>query len=405
MWFSCWAGLDVSGQEFGCVIVRFGGELWLKKGWTRRRYVRLLLRNMKRTLKRFGVGYDEFVRLRGRVVVRTGSAVEAASCLARVFGVSSVSPAFETSSELGDIVGKCVFLAGRVLRDGDSFAVECRRVGTHPYSSGDVCREAGRRILEVFGEDRGLQVNLGSPDVRLGVEVRYERAYIYDEVVEGVGGFPLGSQGRVVGLLSGGVDSAVAVWLAMKRGAPAVMVYFDNAPFTEESVTEKAKRVAGVLADWAVGFPRRLYVVPHGANLEEIVAKCPRRLTCVLCKRMMYRVAERFADRVDAEGLVTGEALGEQASQTLHNLRVLNGAVREYPIHRPMFGFDKAETEQLARRIGVYEVSSKRTTGCGAVPEKPATKAKLEDVVGAEERLDIEGMVEQSLKELRVVSL
>ncbi len=395
----------MSGRQFDCVIVRFGGELWLKKGWTRRRYVRLLLRNMKGTLKRCGVRYDEFVRLRGRVVVRTESAAEAASCLARVFGVSSVSPAFETSSELGDIVGKCVFLADRGLRDGETFAVECRRVGAHPYSSGDVCREAGQRILEVFGADRGLQVNLGSPDVRLGVEVRDERAYIYDEVVEGVGGFPLGAQGRVVGLLSGGVDSAVAVWLVMKRGAPVVLVYFDNAPFTEESVTEKAKGVARVLAEWAVGFPRRLYVVPHGANLEEIVAKCPRRLTCVLCKRMMYRVAERFADRVGAEGIVTGEALGEQASQTLHNLRVLNGAVWKYPVHRPVFGFDKAETEQLARRVGVYAVSSKRAAGCGAVPRKPATKAKLEDVVGAEERLDIEGMVERSLEELRGVNL
>jgi len=146
-------------------------------------------------------------------------------------------------------------------------------------------------------------------------------------------------------------------------------------------------------------------VVPHGENLKEIVAKCPRRLTCVLCKRMMYRVAEGFADRVDADGIVTGEALGEQASQTLHNLRVLSGAVRKYPVHRPVLGFDKAETERLARRIGVYEVSGKRATGCGAVPGKPATKAKLEDVLGAEERLDIEGMVEQSLGELRIVNL
>ena len=396
--------MSLSGLGFGCVVVRFGGELWLKRSWTRRRYVRLLLRNMKRTLKHFGVEYDEFVRLRGRIVVRTGSAVKAAFRLAKVFGVSSVSPAFETSSRLGDIVDKSVFLADKVLKDGGSFAVECRRVGEHPYSSGDVCREVGRRVLEVFGEDRGLRVDLDAPDVRLGVEVRDEKAYVYDEVVEGVGGFPLGSQGRAVGLLSGGVDSAVAAWLVMKRGAPVIMVYFDNAPFTDESTTEKAVGVAAVLADCAVGFPRRLYLVPFGEALKEIVERCPKRLTCVLCKRMMYRVAERLAERMGAEGIVTGEALGEQASQTLRNLRVLSGAVSKYPIHRPVFGFDKAETERLARRIGVYKVSSRKATGCGAVPGKPVTKAKLEDVAEAEEGLDIEGMVEKAVKRLRVLS-
>lgn len=390
---------------YDCVVVRFGGELWLKKSWTRRRYVRLLVRNMKRTLKHFGVEHYEFARLPGRMVVRTRSASETAFRLARVFGVSSVSPALETSSRLEDIVDKCEFLAGKVLKEKSSFAVECRRVGEHPYSSGDVCRDVGRRVLEVFGEDRDLWVDLDAPDARLGVEVRGEKAFVYNEVVKGVGGFPLGSQARVVGLLSGGVDSAVAVWLVMKRGAPFILVYFDNAPFTDESTTERAVGVAGVLADWAVGFPRRLYVVPHGENLREIVEKCSRRLTCVLCKRMMYRVAERLAERMGAEGIVTGEALGEQASQTLRNLRVLSDAISKYPIHRPVFGFDKAETESFARRIGVYEVSSRRAKGCGAVPGKPITEAKVEDVAEAEESLDVEGMVERSVKGLRVVSL
>jgi thiamine biosynthesis protein ThiI len=379
--------------------------VWLKKGWTRRRYVRLLLRNMKRTLEHFGVEYDEFVRLHGRILVRSKSAVEAASRLANVFGVSSVSPAFETSSGLENVVEKSVFLADGALGNGSSFAVECTRVGRHPYSSGDVCREVGSRVLEAFGEERTLRVDLGAPDVRLGVEVREDSAYVYTEVVDGVGGFPLGSQGRVIGLLSGGVDSAVASWLVMKRGAIVRMIYFDISPYISDAAIARVGAVGKVLADWAVGFARHLHIVPYGDALKAIVMECPQRLTCVLCKRMMYRIAERLAERMRAKGIATGDALGEQASQTLHNLMILSSAVSKYPIHRPVFGFDKAETERLARRIGVYEPSIGRAGVCRAVPKKPATKAKLEDVLAAEAELDIDGLIEMSVKELKILKL
>jgi thiamine biosynthesis protein ThiI len=120
---------------------------------------------------------------------------------------------------------------------------------------------------------------------------------------------------------------------------------------------------------------------------------------------MMYRVAERLAEQLHAEGIVTGEAIGEQASQTLTNLRVLSAAITEYPVHRPLLGFDKAETEALARKIGAYDVSSKKTAGCSAVPYQPSTKAKLEEVLKAEEKLDIEGMVERSLESIKIIEL
>lgn len=392
------------GGEFDSVIVRLGGEIWLKKGWTRRWYLRRLVRNMKAALKYYNVAYDEMVRRDGRVFLRTGEALEAAERLSRVFGISSVSPALETGTELDAIVDGCLSLAGRVLSKGDSFAVRCRRVGEHPYTSQEVCRVVGRRVLEEFA-DRGVRVDLDNPDVRFGVEVRDELGFVFSDVIRGVGGFPLGVQGRVVGLLSGGLDSAVACWLVMKRGCPIVPLYFDCAPFTDESTTKRAVEVAQVLSDWAVGFPRRFYTVKHGENLRKIVEGAPRRLTCILCKRLMYRVAERIADKVGAEGLVTGEAIGEQASQTIRNLRVLDRAAERYPIHRPLLGFDKAETEALARKIGTYEVSARSVKGCEAAPHKPATKAKLKEVVEAEDGLNIEEMVESCVGELMVVDL
>ena len=386
------------------VIIRFSGELWLKKSWTRRQYEKQLVRNLKRTLRHYEVPYSQLVRRHGRFYLKTGSAVEAAQRLARVFGVSSVSPALETTSKLYDLMDKSVFLAGLVLEKGNSFAVKCKRVGKQGYSSGDVRRLLGQRVLDELGEKLGLRVDLVSPDVTLGVEVRDDEAFVYSEVIEGVGGMPLGTQPKLVGLFSGGIDSAVACWLVMKRGSPVIPVYFDNAPFTDETTTERALRVAEVMFKWAIGFPRKVYVVQHGENLRQIM-ETNRKYSCLLCKRMMYRVAERLAERFRAEGIVTGEAIGEQASQTLTNLRVLSDAVGMYPVHRPLLGFDKAETEALARKIGTYKVSSKKAGACTAVPYSPSTKAKLEDVTKAEEKLNIKQMIKKSLESLKVVEI
>jgi thiamine biosynthesis protein ThiI len=297
-----------------------------------------------------------------------------------------------------------MFLAGVVLKKGNSFAVRCKRVGDHGYSSDDVRKLLGQQILDKFGKKLGLKVDLGNPDVVVGVEIRDQQAFIYSQTLDAVGGMPLGVQPRLVCLFSGGIDSPVGWFLVMKRGCPVVPVYFDNNPYTDGNTTERAMRVAKVLFGWSIGFPRKVYVVNHGKNLEQIM-KTNRKYSCLLCKRMMYRVAERLAERLHAEGIVTGEAIGEQASQTLTNLRVLSAAITEYPVHRPLLGFDKAETETIARKIGTYKFSSMKDSGCSAVPYQPSTKAKLEDVLKAEEKLDIEGMVEQSLESIKIIEL
>jgi thiamine biosynthesis protein ThiI len=391
-------------RTFDSVIIRFGGELWIKKPWTRRFYEQRLVKNMKKVLRHYEVSYSEIVHMHSRLFLRTNSAKEAARRLAKIFGVSSVSPSLETSAKLEDIVDKSVFLAKCVLKEGDHFAVRCRRVGDQSYSSADVCRVVGQRILDEFGDKLSLKVDLNKPNVKFGVEVRNDEAFMYLEVIDGVGGMPLGTQQKVMCLLSGGIDSAVACWLVMKRGCPIVPVYFDNTPFTDETTTEKALNVAEALFDWAVGFPRNVYVIQHGENLENI-EKCSRKFTCLLCKRMMYRIVEHLAETMGAEGIVTGEAIGEQASQTITNLRVLNNAVKNYPIHRPLLGFDKSETEALARKIGTYEISSRKAKGCTAAPSKPATMAKLEEVIETEEKMNIKEMVESAIKSIKLVKM
>jgi len=390
--------------EFDSVIVRFGGEIGIKSEWTRRLYERLLVRNIKNALKYHAVPYEKIVWKRGRIYIKTKNPKEIASKLTRVFGISSVSPAIKTISNMKNVAQTAVELAAATIKNESSFAVRCHRVGKHSYSSIDVCKEVGKQVLKSL-EDRNLRVNLKNPQSNINIEVRDDYAYVFSETLQGVGGFPIGSQSKFVCLLSGGIDSAVACWLAMKRGCPVIPIYLDNAPLTDDTTTAKALDVAKKLFEWSIGLPRKVYVVPHGKNLETLVEKTPRKLTCILCKRMMYRIAEKIAEIEKAEGIVTGEAIGEQASQTMHNLRVLNEAATKYPIHRALLGFDKTETEELARKIGTFEISTKKAKGCSAAPTKPATRAKMETVKKSEEKLDVKRMVEESVRAAKIVKV
>jgi len=396
---------EPESANFDSVIVRYGGEMGIKRAWTRKMYERRLRDNIKSVLKHYEIPYDNVIRKHGRLFLKTSLAMDASSKLAKVFGVTSLSPALETTSKLSDVVDKSVFLAGLTLREEESFAVRCRRVGRHPYTSTDVCIEVGRQVLNGFPE-RHLRVNLKNPDVTLGIEIRDDKTFVYSMVVDGAGGLPLGTQPKIVGLLSGRVDSSVACWLVMKRGCPIVPLYFDNAPFTDESTTERTLNVARKLFEWSIGFPQKVYVVPNGPNIKEFKErKHLERLTCILCKRMMYRIAEQIADAVRAEAIVTGEAIEEPASQTLRKLRVLDSAATKYPIHRPLLGFEKTEREQMARKIGTYEASIQTAKGCKAASGKPVTGVKPQEVAEAEKALNIEEIVERSVESLKIVNL
>jgi thiamine biosynthesis protein ThiI len=363
-----------------------------------------LLKNIKRALTHHNLGPEEIVHERGRIYIKTRSTQETAARLTRIFGISSVSPAIQTFSDIEKIVQTAVKLAATTVKNASSFAVRCHRVGEHPYSSMDVCKEVGKQVLKNM-EDKNLRVDLKNPQFTISIEVRDAHAYVFSETLQGVGGFPLGSQSKAVCLLSGGIDSPVACWLTMKRGCPIIPVYLDNAPLTDEAATVRALDVARKLFEWSIGFQRKVYVVPHGKNLEAFVKEAPRKLTCILCKRMMYRIAERIAEIERADGIVTGEAIGEQASQTLSNLRVLDESAIKYPVHRPLLGFDKTETEVLARKIGTFEVSTRKAKGCSAAPTKPSTRARLETVKEAEEKFDLELMVEQSVNGAKIVTV
>jgi len=209
-------------------------------------------------------------------------------------------------------------------------------------------------------------------------------------------------EGKVVCLVSGGIDSPVAAWLAMKKGLTPVFVYFDNSPFTDETTQQRALEAVKNLSQYASGKGIKLYIVPHGDDLANILGNCPHNLTCVLCKRMMYRVAEKIAIKEGAEAIVTGEIIGEHASQTLRNLHVVNEVLSNVTVLRPLIGMNKTEVESIARKIGTFDASIKPALGCTAVPPKPRTRARLEEVQKAEKRLNIESIIERDFENVKV---
>jgi len=212
-------------------------------------------------------------------------------------------------------------------------------------------------------------------------------------------------QGKAICLVSGGIDSPVAAWLVMRKGCEPVFLYYDNSPFTDETTRQRAFEAIKMLRKHTSEKQVKLYVIPHGEDLAEILRNCPRNLTCVLCRRMMYRVAEKVALMENADAIVTGEIIGEHASQTLRNLRVENEALSRVSILRPLVGLDKLEVEKLARKIGTFDTSTRPASCCSGPPKKPRTRAKLEEVKKAEKRLNIEEIMIKDLKKAEVSTI
>jgi len=377
------------------IIVRYG-ELALKSERVRRRFERCLIDNIKLALR--GLDY-KLARERGRIFIDAGKVDAAAKRLTRVPGIVSVSPAVKVNAKMGTIRSAAVKAAKKILTSGKTFAIRTRRVGRHAFSSQDVNIAVGSAVLNAVPD---TSVDLSAPDQEISIEIRDKNAYVFTTTMAGVGGLPVGSQGNVVALLSGGIDSPVAAYLMMKRGCRVFLVFFDNKPYADERARKRAIAVARKLTDFS---PRvELRVVPFGHILRAFIEKAPRRLTCVLCKRAMLRIGEKIAKGVKAEAMVTGESLGQVASQTLPNLRVIDEAC-ELPVMRPLIGMDKVEIERIARQIGTFEISTQAVAGCSAVPQYPETRAELKEVLKAEENLNIPTLIESALAELEVIKL
>ena len=362
-------------------------EVSLKRG-NRPLFLRHLARNLERATA--DVGPVRLRQLSGRIMLdleRNPTPEAVRDRLARVCGVASVALAYRVPSTVDamkDVIGQ--LLEGR--RFG-SFRITARRAfKTYPLTSVELNRELGTFVVE----RTGARVDLHHAELEIHVEVLPAETFVYVNRVAGPGGLPVGASGTVAALLSGGIDSPVAAWRMIKRGCRVVFVHFHSVPYLPDISQGKARALVERLTEWQYG--SRLFLVPFGEIQREIVLSVPGPARVVVYRRMMVRIAEALAQQVGALALVTGESLGQVASQTLQNIARID-EVATMPIFRPLIGTDKIEITAEAQRLGTFEISIEPDADCCTLftPKHPATRLTEEAVQAVEAGLDIPKLV------------
>ena len=368
-------------------------EISLKRG-NRPVFLRQLHQNLLRAIE--DLGPVDLVQLSGRVMLDLSRHPDPRLLperLARVAGVANFALAIRTGvsrEALRAAVEQAI--AGRAF---GSFRITARRAfKTFPMTSVELNRDLGAHVL---ARRPDVRVSLEHPELNVRVEVLPDEAFVYCDRRAGAGGLPVGASGTVAALLSGGIDSPVAAWRLMKRGCRVTFIHFHSAPYLPDLSRGKARELVAKLSEWQ--YFSRLLIVPFGEIQREVVLSVPPPSRVVVYRRLMVRIAEALARHTGALALVTGESLGQVASQTLHNLSRID-EVAELPILRPLIGMDKLEITDQARALGTFEISIEPDADCCTlfVPKHPVTRMDREEIAAVEARLDIPRLVTQGVE-------
>ena len=385
------------------IILLKHGEIVLK-GLNRRGFEEKLMGNAKRRLRACGP-FKVYTRQSTTYVEPQSDEcdMEAAwEAMTRLFGVVGVSRAYPCEKEKKAIVKAAVECLGDDLRAAKSFKVESKRADkSFPLNSIQLSQFVGSHIHQKFPH---LKVDVHNPEYVVHVEIRDYSAYVHGDPKEGAGGLPCGVGGRALSLLSGGIDSPVASWMVAKRGVMVDMIHFYSYPYTSPEAKEKVIDLARILVPW-IG-KTTVHVVPFTKIQEELRRSCPEELFTILMRRFMMRIACRVAERNGMSALVTGESIGQVASQTLEAMTCTN-AVCTIPVMRPVVAMDKEEIVRISRRIGTFETSILPFEDCCTVftPKHPKTRPHLDELIEAEQVLDIEALVNEAVDTIERVVL
>ena len=329
---------------------------------------------------------------------------EAFRRISKIFGIVKMSRAACCSKDFDEICATAEAYLGETLRGIRTFKVEAKRADkTFPMKSPELCRELGAYLL---GKHPHLRVNVHEPQLEIMVEIRDKGAYIHGPKVEAAGGLPVGTSGRALNLLSGGIDSPVAGYMIAKRGVKIDAVYFHAPPYTSERAKQKVVDLAKLVARYSG--PIRLHVVNFTEIQLAIYEKCPHDELTIIMRRYMMKIAEAFARQDKCLGLITGESIGQVASQTMHSLAVTN-EVCTMPVFRPLIGFDKQEIVDISEKIGTYETSVLPYEDCCTifVAKHPVTKPNLNVIKCSERHLDdvIDEMMERAVSTAETIEV
>ncbi|OIJ12430.1 tRNA 4-thiouridine(8) synthase ThiI [Anaerobacillus alkalilacustris] len=387
-------------MNYDHIVIRYA-ELALK-GKNRSTFERRLQENIKVALKPYPAAKIE--RTFGRMFIKLNGEnhEEIAEKLSKIFGIHSFSLAVKVDNELEKIQDGALRAISEVLSGTMTFKVSAKRANKgFPINSQTLNYEVGSYILR---NTHDLTVNVHNPDIEVKVEVRETSTYISCAVYKGSGGLPVGTGGKVVLMLSGGIDSPVAGYLAMKRGVKIEAIHFHSPPYTNERAKQKVMDLTKVLTEY--GGKIRLHVVPFTKTQMTIHQNIPSNYTMTIMRRMMLRISERIAQEQKAFAITTGESLGQVASQTLHSMHTIN-EVTNMPMIRPLVTMDKLEVIELAQKIGTYDLSILPYEDCCTIFLPPETKTKpTRDKANLfEEKLDVEALVQEAVSNVEIIDI
>ena len=377
------------------------GEIVLK-GLNRRQFEDKLLKNIRNTIKHLGsfevkisqstisvIPQDDFIDLD-----------EVSDRISKVFGIVTYSRAAQCPEKtLESVMETAVDYLGDTLSETKTFKVEARRSDKKfPFKSPEICREVGAAILRAYPH---LKVDVRNPELVVNVEIRDYHAYVRGKALRGAGGIPVGTGGNAAILISGGIDSPVAAFMMAKRGVRLTAIHFASPPYTSERAEQKVVKLLRKVAKYSGDMA--MYTVPFTEIQETIRRKCPEEYFTLIMRRLMMKISERVAKEHKCSALITGESLGQVASQTIYAIACTDAATT-MPVFRPLIGMDKQEIIDISYKIDTYETSIEPYEDCCTVftPRHPRTKPVLERVIEAEEKGDFDEMIETAIANLKV---
>ena len=376
------------------------GEIALK-GLNKSNFESVLSKNVKRRLS--GIGNFNVTRAQSTIYVEplddSCDMDEAVERLKKVFGIAKLTKALEVEKSMDAILNDAMDYLAEAFDGASTFKVNAKRADKKfPFKSPEICSELGHKILEQFPH---MKVDVHEPDVTVTVEIREKHAFINALRIDGAGGIPVGTGGKGLLLLSGGIDSPVAGYMIAKRGVVVQAVHFEAPPYTSERARLKVEKLAAEIAEYCGDIV--FHCVPFTAIQEAIRDNCPEELFTIIMRRLMMEIAQRIAAKEDLACLITGESLGQVASQTMYAM-VCTDAVCRIPVLRPCIGLDKAEIVEISRKIGTFDTSIEPYEDCCTVftPKHPKTRPVLDDVEKAQDSFDFGPLIEKAVADTEV---
>lgn len=378
------------------IIIKYG-ELTTKHD-----NINFFIKTLKNNIESSLSGIDNKITYDvGRMFIETDKYDEVVKKLTNTFGIHEINIAYEMDDRGLDNISKVLI---ELLRDKDfnTFKVVTKRSDkSYPIKSMDISRTLGGVVLK---NKKTVKVDVNNPELLINVEIRNNKAYLYFEKVEGIGGYPVGTLGKGMLMLSGGIDSPIAGYLAMKRGIRIEGVYFDSPPHTSIDAKNKVLELASILSSYS-GYVK-LHVIHFTEIQEAIYRYCPKEYMITIMRRMMYRIAEKLAHKNNCKAIINGESVGQVASQTLTSMAAINEVIK-MPVLRPVCCYDKIEIIDLAKRIGTYDVSIRPFQDCCTifVPEHPVINPEIEKAREYEQAFDFETLINEAVKNDEVIKL